>query len=159
MDPETILSENEKSLRKELSKNLHSVFQLNFYICAGDEKIGWCYGTQTDHESFYLANAAILPAYRRKRIISSIIPVLIKQLGEKGFQKIYSRHAATNNNVLIPLLRAGFVITGFELNDMDGLMVRLSYFTNELRRKVVDFRVGKTTLTKEIAEALSLKIQ
>jgi hypothetical protein len=67
-------------------------------------------------------------------------------LGADQFQIVYSRHVATNNQILIPKVKAGFVITGIEVLDVFGVMVHLSYFFNPLRRKVLDARVGKPDL-------------
>jgi GNAT superfamily N-acetyltransferase len=153
---EAILTEKEKALRKELSGNLGQPYQLSFYVCYNSEKIGWCFGTQTDYETFYLHNAAILPEHRSKGLGKAIIQSTVNMLKEAGFQKICSKHAATNNAVLIPLLRQGFIITGLEINDLDGVMVQLTYFFNSTRRKVVDFRVGKSYLTPEISAAINV---
>lgn len=68
---------------------------------------------------------------------------ILETVRQQGFQTVYSRHVATNNRVIIPKLRAGFLITGVELTDMVGLLVRLTYFFSPLRRKALDFRAGQ----------------
>ncbi|HLP52696.1 MAG TPA: GNAT family N-acetyltransferase [Chitinophagales bacterium] len=156
LDLEKVLSEKEKGLQKELSKNLHSAFQINYYILHGEEKVGWLYGNQTDYETFYLGNAGVLKEHRGKSVGTKAIAAVLGVLKEKGFQKACSKHAATNNSAIIPLLRAGFIITGLEINDCDGVMVQLTFFFNQIRRDVVDFRVGKLKPTQKINEALSL---
>ncbi|MCM2354294.1 MAG: hypothetical protein NDI63_11820 [Pseudobdellovibrio sp.] len=48
----------------------------------------------------------------------------------------------TNNDVIIPKLKYGFKITGFELNKRFGTMVILSYFKNKTQNDILDFRSG-----------------
>ena len=56
----------------------------------------------------------------------------------------------TNNAVIIPKLKAGFVISGFEVSDRFGTLVQLSYYFNPLRRKMMDVRVGQRKPDEEI---------
>jgi hypothetical protein len=58
--------------------------------------------------------------------------------------------------VIIPKLKAGFVITSMELSDVFGLLVHLSYYTNSLRRKVLEFRTGEALPDDEVRRALRL---
>jgi hypothetical protein len=159
MDIQSVLSEQEKLKQRELANNLANRYQLNFYICYGDAKIGWFYGAQTDHETFLIENVAIVNEHRNKGVFKGLLPVILQLLADKGFQKVCSKHAATNNTILVALLKAEFVITGFEISDADGLMIQLSYFFNGIRKKAIHFRAGTQTLTKEIAEAFSFKIE
>lgn len=159
MNLANMLSEKEKVEIGRLYKNLGEPYRLNLYILCGEEKIGWCFGAQTDFETFNMTNTAIFKGHRNKGIYKALLPAIIKIIKEQGFQKICSRHAATNNQVLIPKLREGFTISGFEISDMFGLLIWLTYYFNETRRKVVDFRVGEAQPDAEIAKAVSLKIK
>ena len=75
-------------------------------------------------------------------------------LSEKGFQKIYSRHMPNNNAVIIPKLKAGFVISSMELDDMFGVLVNLTYYTNKLRLKAFDYRTGNSRMSDELSKFL-----
>lgn len=152
----SIFSDEELKLREELSNNLGSLYRLRIYILYKEEKIGWFLGTQTDAETFYMINTGIFPAHQNKGIYKKLLPKILEILKQKGFQKVYSRHAATNNQIIIPKLSAGFIITGFEINDIFGILVHLTYFFNETRRKVMEYRVGQLKPNKELREALSL---
>ena len=66
----------------------------------------------------------------------------LQRVKNLGFQELCSRHSVDNNAVIIPKLKAGFVITGVEISDMWGTLVNLSYYTNEKRRKVLSYRSG-----------------
>ena len=79
--------------------------------------------------------------------------VLLKT-SEAGFQKIYGTHCATNNAVLIPKLKLGFIFSKVELSDMFGTIIHLQYFTNPLRRKLMDYRSGLSIPDLEIQSVL-----
>ena len=123
---------------------------MRIYILYKEEKIGWFLGTQSDAETFYMINTGIFPAHQNKGIYKKLLPKILEILKQKGFQK------ATNNQIIIPKLSAGFIITGFEINDIFGILVHLTYFFNETRRKVMEYRVGQLKPNKELREALSL---
>jgi len=73
----------------------------------------------------------------------------------KGFQLIYSSHIATNNSIIIPKLKAGFVITGLEVEERFGTRIKHFYYTGQLRKKVVDFRVGFSRPDEELKAILN----
>jgi hypothetical protein len=76
---------------------------------------------------------------------------------EAGFQVIRSSHQATNNAVIIPKLTFGFIIAGMEICDQYGTLVHLDYFTNERRRRVMDFRCGLARPEPEVAKLLGFE--
>ena len=63
---------------------------------------------------------------------------------------------ATNSAVLVPKLKAGFIITAFEMSDVYGLLVHMSYFANPVRRKAMNFRSGMTIPDEELRMFLPL---
>jgi hypothetical protein len=103
-----------------------------------------------------MRNSAILPNHRRKGLYSALLREVVIKLEKKGFQVITSRHNAGNNDVIIPKLKAGFLITGIELSDAFGTLVNLSYFTNPLRRKVTLYRSGDQYPDEEVKKHLGL---
>ncbi|MBK6772549.1 MAG: hypothetical protein IPG78_10565 [Ignavibacteria bacterium] len=48
---------------------------------------------------------AIFKQHQNKGIYKSLLPKVLDILKEKGFQKVYSRHSATNNQIIIPKLK------------------------------------------------------
>ena len=143
--PFDFFSDDERKKINELGSHL---FQDRFeiYIAVFDKDnnlVGWSYGWQTDQMTYYMCNSAILSEHRRKGLYSELLRVNLDVLTTKGFQLIYSRHTATNNSVIIPKLKAGFVIGGMEIDDVFGTMIVLKYFSNEKRRRVMDYRVGE----------------
>ena len=135
------------ALRKRMGEEL---FFLRLGIFLGDEVVGWHIGHQEDAERFYMTNTGILEPHRGKGLYTALLPLILERLKTEGFQVIYSRHNATNNAVIVPKLKAGFVISALEMNDRFGTLVHLSYFTNPLRRRMMGVRSGE----EQIDEAL-----
>lgn len=158
INPEEIYSKREKDNIKNLNENIGKRYKLMLFILNGNKKIGLFLGRQEDHETFFMMITGILKKHRNKGIYKKMLPLILKILKEKGFQKVYSRHSVTNNNVIVPKLKAGFVISGIELNDSAGLFVQLTYYFNEVRRNIFEYRVTGKTPDKQITNLLNLNI-
>ena len=104
------------------------------------------------HEKFCCARKA----HCKKGPYSELLKANIEIQTAKGFQVIYSAHIATNNAILTPKLKAGFVITSLEIEERFGTRAKLSYFTSQLRKKIVDFRVGFIRPDEELKNILKL---
>jgi hypothetical protein len=141
-DVQQALSMEEQTATARLRERMGAPFRLTIGIYHYQEFIGWSFGRQESAERYYMVNTAILPQHQGKGVYSALLPRILSVLQREGFQIVYSRHVATNNQVLVPKLKAGFVITGIEVSDVFGVLVHLSYFFNPLRRKVLDVRVG-----------------
>ena len=129
-------------------------FMLRLGVFLGDEAVGWHVGRQEDGERFYMTNTGFLPEHQGKGLYTALLPKIVELLTAKGFQIIYSRHHATNNRVLVPKLKAGFVISSLEVNDRFGTLVHLTYFTNRLRRRMMAVRTGEARVDDELARYL-----
>ncbi|MBS1537033.1 MAG: GNAT family N-acetyltransferase [Bacteroidetes bacterium] len=143
------LSESEREASQLLSKNTGNLFRLNVGIYYQNEFVGWHFGGQESNEKYYMRNTALFPEHRGKGVYSALLPHILSIIEKKGFQIIYSRHHATNNAVIVPKLKAGFIITGFEITDQFGTLVHLSYYFNPLRRKAMLFRTGEEVPDEE----------
>ena len=142
MDVYEWLTTEEKQKQQDLAGLVKDKYRLSILIYNGEEAIGWHFGWQVDEENYYMCNTGILQAYQGKGIYSALLPKLIQIFKDKGFQKITSTHHAPNNAILVPKLKAGFVITGFDINEQFGLRVVLSYIFNEKRLNAYKFRIG-----------------
>jgi hypothetical protein len=69
---------------------------------------------------------------------------------------VESRHTASNNRVIIPKLKVGFVLSGFEVSDQFGTLVWLRYYFNPTRRRMVDVRTGEHAPDDELRGLLGL---
>ncbi|MAV90346.1 MAG: hypothetical protein CL676_02930 [Bdellovibrionaceae bacterium] len=153
------LSDTEKEKAKSLRESMGAPFCLNLGLFFEDKFVGWSTGHQESSETFYMRNSAVLPDHRRKGLYTALLTETVKIAVEKGFQKIYSRHSSTNNEIIIPKLKYGFVITSMEVTDIFGVLVHLTYFPKELRRKMMVYRVGDMKPDREIDSCLDLKIE
>lgn len=115
---------------------------INWLIYSQGEIIGWCHGRQISNDCFYMKNTAIKKDFRNKGIYSKLLTYLISYLFNYGFSVITSKHIATNNSVLIPKLKQGFIITGIEMTIDNGLLVSLSLFKDIANHQIMDFRCG-----------------
>lgn len=110
LDNRKILSDEEKSFLKSLSENTSQLIRLNLGIFRGDEFCGWFTGGQQDYETFYMRNSAILPELRGKGLYTALMYEVLERVQKMGFQIVLSRHTTTNNSIIVPKLKAGFVI-------------------------------------------------
>ncbi|BDS10540.1 GNAT family N-acetyltransferase [Aureispira anguillae] len=148
-DIDRILTNEEKEKRnnhKRIFSKGHS-----YYLVAkkNDEIIGWSFGVQKSAEDYYMVNSAVFPNYRNKGIYTMMLNKSVELISKQGFQRIYSLHKMSNNPILIPKLKYGFIITGFEINDVFGSLVELSYYTNPTRRELLEIRIGRKKIDSD----------
>ena len=144
------LSETEQNALDTLGERLAGRYRLGFGIFQGETFVGWHLGQQTLAEVFEMSRTGISQEHRGRGLYTALLPFVLGHLKHAGFQIVTSRHNLTNNAVIIPKLKAGFVISGFEINDRFGTLVQLSYYFNPLRRKMLDVRVGQRKPDEEI---------
>ncbi len=154
--PHQFLSDEEKSKSDLLRLGLAGLYSLNLAIFYKGEFVAWCCGNQETADTFYMRNSAVLPEHRRKGLYTYMLKSALGILKEKGFQKVYSRHSASNNSVIIPKLMAGFMITSLEVNDVFGVLVHLTFYQKELREKMLRYRVGDIRPDLEIRDCLKI---
>ncbi len=129
------------------------------YFLLRDDKnnlIGWSWGHQANHDSFYMVNSAILEKHRRKGYYTKILKQVIQNVINDGFDKIYSRHNIDNNSVIIPKLKCGFKISSLELSEYFGTLVHLTYFNTEVQNKVYSFRAGSLRPDEELKKLFKI---
>jgi hypothetical protein len=148
------LSDAEKSALDKLGQNLSGLYDLRLGFFNGDEMIGWSYGIQMNAETFRMVTTGILPEFQGKGIYSSFLKVYAEHIKKQGFQILFSRHYATNNQVIVPKLRFGFVVSGFEISDQFGLLLHVSYFFNKTREKVMHTRSGLQQPDAEVSKMI-----
>ncbi len=126
----------------------------HFVIYKNDEVVGWSTGTQESNNAYAMIKTGVLAEHQNKGIYTALLPIIINTVREQGFQTITSAHNASNNQVIIPKLKAGFVISGLELHDGFGTLVKLSYFMNAKRMQVMHMRSGLKKPSREILAKL-----
>jgi hypothetical protein len=141
LDPEE--KQKAVALRQSFRKNLLELHYLLYRVeKTGLSLAGWSCGSQMDHETFYMRNSVVFEQDRRIGLYTKMAEQMIEDLTEQGFLKIKSSHVASNNPILIAKLRLGFKIQGFEINEKNGVIANLCYFTKSHGQQVYEFRVG-----------------
>lgn len=142
-------SEAEQEAVWTLRDKLAEQFVFAVGIFHDDTFVGWHIGNQFKADTFEMSSTGILLEHRGRGLYTALIPTVLAHVRETGFQVVSSRHNMTNNAVIIAKLKAGFIISGFEVSDRFGTLVQLSYYFNPLRRKMMDVRVGQRKLDDE----------
>ena len=155
--PYELMTSDERSKIKIPGKNLNSFYILRIFILKGNKRIGWFKGEQVDAETFYMRNTGILPEHQGKKIYKNLLPKILEIVSKKGFQKISSRHTVTNTRIIIAKLKVGFNITGFDISDRFGVFVNLTYLFNDVRKKVIKYRVGEIRTDAQLKKLLKIK--
>lgn len=151
-----ILSEKELKKLDKLNANYQSNYTLYTLLFYKERLAGWSYGYQDTRESFFMTNSALLPEFQGKSLYSCMLDEVLKILVDKGFQRIHSQHLLTNNSIILTKLRKGFLITGMQVNDLCGTLLELTFFTNQMRKNITDFRVGQKKPSEEVKRLLKI---
>ncbi len=143
------LSDEEKQKRKNHFSRLKDTIRLYLVAKSEGQIIAWSFGIQKSADDYYMINSAVLEGYRQEGIYTKMLEKTVEKLTEIGFQRIYSLHKMSNNAILIAKLKFGFMITGFEVTDTFGNLVELSYYTNPIRRELLEVRMGSRKLSDD----------
>ncbi|WP_324667947.1 GNAT family N-acetyltransferase [Geochorda subterranea] len=150
------MTEQQRERRDALAERVRADRRIRHHILfkRGEELAGWYFGQQETATRYLMVNTALFPEHRRKGIYTALLRSLLPHLEALGFQEVVSLHHATNNPVLIAKLKAGFLITGMEIDDRFGLLVRLTYFTHPIRRRMMAVRTWERWLDEELRGCL-----
>jgi len=150
------LGDDERARLKALGTHCGNPLEFRLGLFHGNEFVGWNYSRQESAFTLYMQNSAVFAEHRRKGLYTALARKMVEIGTDLGFQTIYSRHSATNNDVIIAKLKLGFRITSMEMSDIFGVLVHLSYFPNPVRNRMLDYRAGHTRPDDEIKRLLKL---
>ncbi|MEO1451266.1 MAG: GNAT family N-acetyltransferase [Bacteroidota bacterium] len=156
LDVMGLLEERERKLLHQLGGRLRQRYSLYLQFLHEDQPIGFSYGVQNAEDTFHMASTGLLPEFRGKGLYSAFLKALVEYLGREGFQKVQSYHHPSNVGVLIPKLKNGFVITGMELNEVYGSLLKLTCFTNPARKEAWEVRIGARKLSDDLGQFLDI---
>ena len=151
-----VRTEHEQSQIDNLLKGLQDVWCLHLGLYEGEQLIGWSSSFAKKANELYMMNSAVFPEHRRKGYYTLLVKEVLKEAKLAGFQVVTSSHVCTNNDVIIPKLKADFKVTGMEVSDEFGILVNLTYFINETRGKAMDFRAGQTKPDAEMKKLFKI---
>lgn len=126
---------------KERRKSLNTYF-LRMVLYRNSEVAGWHFGNSSDAETFYMKNSVVLEKFRQQGLYSRMLMVVLDILQQEGFEVITSLHHPNNPAILIPKLKAGFVITGTQIHERFRFLIELKYYFDPVRRAVLNENIG-----------------
>ena len=98
----------------------------------GESLLAWTYA-RGEGAHFHMINSGVAPAERRHGVYSELVRLVIEHAKSRGYVAIQSRHAPSNNAVIVAKLKLGFFVSGFEYSEVYGPLVRLTFLPGELR--------------------------
>ncbi|MBI1194193.1 MAG: GNAT family N-acetyltransferase [Bacteroidetes bacterium] len=125
-----------------------------FGVFLEQEPVAFHYGTAVEPHIFRMRNSAVAPAHQGRGIYGALLRVVMAEALAAGFRSLESQHRADHNGILIPKLKAGFTISGMEINPRLGTLVKLVYFSDALPREMLAFRTGSQPLNTRLAGLL-----
>lgn len=135
----TLLTAPERKLIiAELSEKTgyNSLHKEHFLFIKRGEPVGWSTGETMDFMTYYMRNTGIFPEHQNRGLYSIFLQTLTKYLEEIGYERLSSQHSPDNSKMLITKLKAGFMVTGMDLDERWGSLVRLTKLLKNDRSKV-----------------------
>ena len=130
-----VLADETLKARPETSGPNEKSPQLRIGAFIENRLVGWSYA-KGEGSQLHMVNSGVLPDLRRQGIYFRLVEATITYAGTYGFNKIFSRHVPTNNAVIVPKLRLGFMVSGFEYSEVYGPLVHLTYLVGNKRREL-----------------------
>lgn len=142
---ENFLSEEQKEKQLNLKNLIKDRFRIRLALFHKEQFIGWSYGWQDSVHAgdFYVGSSLVIPEHRGRGLYSEMVKKMLELTSVEGFSAIRSRHICTNNPILVAKLKLGFMINGFEQDDIMGTLVRMIYHHDQIRKESAQFRAGK----------------
>ncbi len=152
----SVFSEAEKQQLNDKIKLTKPPQRFSYIIEQERELIGWCTAYQKDVDEWYMHNTAIFEAHRQKGLYTAVLQLMLSYAKSEGYQKVTSIHNATNNAIIIPKLKAGFVISGMFINEKFGTLIELTYYTNPQIKAIINFRSGQKRLPQSLQKHINV---
>ena len=111
---------------------------------AGGESVGCYIGSQAEEDAYHMGFTGLREEWQGRGLYSAFLLRLLGCLREVGFRQAFSRHHPDNAAVLVPKLKAGFLIEGLEISPIWGTVVRLTHPLTAAHRRADAERAGST---------------
>jgi GNAT superfamily N-acetyltransferase len=141
LDLEALHSDAERAGVADLDAMLAGPLEHRVVLRAEGAPIGAFHGRQERSGRYNMTNTIVVPAWRGRGIYRALLDRVEAAARASGFVEMSSRHRADNNAVLIPKLRAGWVIAAFEVEPRYGLLVHLRRYLHDGRGRAFGYRI------------------
>jgi len=120
------VTKKRQQAKRELSKDyLTSHCDYILFYNKNNEPVGWMTGEADDGQTYYMRNTGILKSHQGNKIYRNFLMKFEEYIKDLGYERISGQHHGNNTQVLVPKLKAGFIITGFENHENHGTLIKL----------------------------------
>jgi GNAT superfamily N-acetyltransferase len=123
----------------------------------GGEIIGGYWGQQETFARYYMTVSVFRPEWRGRGLYRELLERVTAAVAASGFREIHSRHRADNNAILVPKLRAGWVIAAFEVAPRWGLTVHLRKYLVDGLTLAHEYRIDGARVAELRERGLDIK--
>ena len=137
------LDETTRVKQQKLKRGVEGRFRLRLLVMQGENIIGLSVGwQQAAATEFYMGISLINEPFRRRGLYNKLLDIVLSTTAEMGFSAVKSRHINTNTPIQIAKLQKGFIINGFELDEVMGPLLNMIYYHDKTKRRAANFRSG-----------------
>ncbi|MDD0854318.1 GNAT family N-acetyltransferase [Halobacteriovorax sp. GB3] len=151
-------SEEEKERYRSIKPDFKDEAFLYFIVKRDDVVVARSFSNQISIDTIMMCMSYVKKDFRGRGLYKLMLQETIERAKDIGYRKIQSYHNTTNNDIIIPKLKAGFVFTGMKINAGYGTLAELTYFFNKDERDAVDFRTGYRRPSKKVSEVFNLSM-
>jgi len=99
-----------------------------FMLRVGDQDAGIVFGHPTDWTSYYVRSAAVVPAFRDRRVLTQFGERLFEPLRSVGVERIEAESSPANVPMARLLTGQGYIVTASVNSERWGVMLRYTKF-------------------------------
>jgi GNAT superfamily N-acetyltransferase len=141
LDLTPLMTNDERERIADLDGVLAARLAHRLILRAGGEPIGAYWGIQEPLGRYYMVSSILRPEWRGRGVYRALLANVERTAAAAGFREMGSRHRADNNDVIVPKLRAGWTIAGFEVAPRFGLLVHLRKYLLDGFARAFAYRV------------------
>ena len=108
----------------------------------GERLVGWTFAQAEPGPDLCMVNSGVARAERRHGVYTRLVQMTLEHAASRGYRRVTSRHVPSNNAVIIPKLRLGVHVSGFEYSEVYGPLVRLTHLVGAARRALYQARAA-----------------
>lgn len=151
-----LYSEEEKEKFKSFKPSFKDEAQIFLFARLDGKIVGRSFSEQTTKDTLFMCMSYVKEEYRKCGVYTQLLKNTIQLAKDIGYMKITSCHNTSNNKIIIPKLKEGFVMSGMRVNAGYGTLVELTLLLNEREKDMQDFRCGYRKPTNEVKQILSI---
>jgi GNAT superfamily N-acetyltransferase len=141
IDLAPLYSELDRGSVADLDAVLATPLEHRVVLRAAGAPIGAYYGHQEASGRYSMVNTILVPEWRGRGIYRALLARIEAAVRASGFLEMSSRHRADNNPVIVPKLRAGWIIAAFEVGTKFGLLVHLRRYLHDGLAHAFGYRI------------------